>query len=152
MDIELPSDFQDFLKLLNAHGVDYLVIGGYAVIYHGYPRATQDLDIWIAVQPENAKRMIKVLEEFGFGSPELTVEMFLKDSSIVRMGIPPIRIEITTRISGVDFQESYREKIVDDMDGIPVNIINLKNLLINKKASGRYKDLNDIEHLSQADD
>lgn len=67
MDIELPSDFQDFLKLLNAHGVDYLVIGGYAVIYHGYPRATQDLDIWIAVQPENAKRIVKVLEEFGFG-------------------------------------------------------------------------------------
>lgn len=148
MDIELPSDFQDFLKLLNAHGVEYLVIGGYAVIYHGYPRATQDLDIWIAIHPENAERVISVLEEFGFGSAELTPEMFLKDSTIVRMGLPPIRIEITTRISGVDFQSSFQERIVEELDGIPVNIINLKDLLVNKKASGRYKDLNDVENLT----
>lgn len=151
MDIELHSDFQDFLKLLNVHGVEYLVIGGYAVIYHGYPRATQDLDIWIAVHPDNANRVVRALEEFGFGSPELTTEMFLKDSSVVRMGIPPIRIEITTRISGVEFQESFHGKIVDEMDGIPVNIINLKDLLLNKKASGRYKDMNDVEHLTPDD-
>ncbi|TAH49558.1 MAG: hypothetical protein EYC68_16730 [Chloroflexota bacterium] len=152
MDIELPSDFQDFLKLLNVHGVEYLVVGGYAVIYHGYPRATQDLDIWIAVHSENAKRVVATLEEFGFGSPELTTDLFLKDENIVRMGIAPIRIEVTTRISGVEFQESYREKIVDDMDGIPVNIISLKDLRRNKKASGRYKDLNDLENLKPADD
>ncbi len=151
MDIELHSDFQDFLKLLNVHGVEYLVIGGYAVIYHGYPRATQDLDIWIAVHPDNANRVVRALEEFGFGSPELTTEMFLKDSSVVRMGIPPIRIEITMRISGVEFQESFHGKIVDEMDGIPVNIINLKDLLLNKKASGRYKDMNDVEHLTPDD-
>jgi hypothetical protein len=152
MDIELPSDFQEFLKLLNAHGVEYLLIGGYAVIYHGYPRATQDLDIWIAVHSENAKRVVVALEEFGFGSPALTPDLFLKDDSIVRMGIAPIRLEITTRISGVDFQESYREKISTKMDGIPVNIISLKYLRRNKKASGRYKDLDDLEHLSSADD
>lgn len=149
MDIELPQDFYEFLKLLNAHGVEYLLIGGYAVNYHGYSRSTQDMDIWIAVHPENAKRVVAALEDFGFGSSQLVPDLFLQDQSIVRMGVPPLLLEITTRISGVGFEESYGERIVEDMDGIPVNIISLKHLKRNKKASGRHKDLDDLEHLEK---
>jgi predicted nucleotidyltransferase len=147
MDIELPSDFREFLRLLEARGVEYLLIGGYAVGYHGYPRATQDIDIWVAAHPENADRIVAALREFGFGVPELTRELFLKKDSIVRMGVPPMRIELATSISGVSFDECYRARVVDEIDGVPVNIINLKHLKANKKASGRHRDLDDLEHL-----
>ena len=142
--IRLPPDFKDFLKLLKEHKVQYLLIGGYAVGYHGYPRATANMDIWIAMRSENAEKIVSVLREFGFDVPELSAELFLKDKQIVRMGVPPVKLEITTSISGVDFDECYRERVIDILDGIEVNLISLKHLKINKKASGRYKDLNDL--------
>jgi hypothetical protein len=135
------------LQLLNAHQVDYLLIGGYAVGYHGYPRATVDMDVWIARNPANAKKIVTVLKEFGFQSPELTTDLFLKEKRIVRMGVPPLRIEVTTGIDGVEFDECYVERISDSIDGVPVSLINLRHLTINKQASGRPKDLNDLEHL-----
>jgi hypothetical protein len=147
MDIELPLDFKEFLSLLNANSVEYLIIGGYAVGYHGYPRATNDIDIWIAIHPENAHRMVKALREFGFNTPELSPELFLKEQQIVRMGVPPMRIEVTTGISGVSFDECYAERVVDTLDGMEVNLISLHHLKTNKKASGRHKDLNDLENL-----
>jgi len=147
MDIELPLDFKDFLRLLNAHGVKYLLIGGYAVGYHGYPRATGDMDIWIAVAPDNAERMVQVLREFGFNTPDLSTELFLQDHNIVRMGFAPLRIEVTTKISGVEFDECYVERIVDMFDDVAVSLISLYHLKLNKKASGRYKDLADLENL-----
>jgi len=147
MDIELPPDFKEFLKLLSAHKVEYLLIGGYAVGYHGYPRATHDMDIWIAVYPENAKRVTSALREFGFDLPELSPDLFLKNQSIVRMGVPPLQIEIATTISGVDFKECYRKRVTEVMDGIEVNLISLDQLKVNKRASGRHKDLDDLEHL-----
>ncbi len=101
MDIELPQDFKEFLKLLNEKEIKYLLIGGYAVGYHGYPLATNDMDIWIAIDLKNAERMVKVLQEFGFNLPELNPQLFLKENAIIRMGIPPMRLEITTGISGV---------------------------------------------------
>ena len=146
MDIKLPPDFREFLKLLNAHRVEYLLIGGYAVGYHGYPRATQDLDIWIAIHPNNAKRVVAAVRQFGFDMPELSPALFLQDR-IVRMGVTPLRIEITTAISGVQFKECYRGRVRDTLDGVKVNLINLRHLKINKKASGRHKDLDDLERL-----
>jgi predicted nucleotidyltransferase len=145
--IHLPPDFKDFLKLLNDNQVKYLLIGGYAVGYHGYPRATADMDIWVAIQPENADKLVEVFKEFGFDVPELSAELFLKKDQIVRIGVPPVRIEILTTISGVEFEECYQERIIDSLDGMEVNLINLKHLKVNKKASGRYKDLNDLENL-----
>jgi predicted nucleotidyltransferase len=145
--IHLPPDFKDFLKLLNEHKVRYLLIGGYAVGYHGYPRATADMDIWTAMEPGNAKKIVAVLGEFGFDLPELSAELFLKEKQIVRMGVPPVKIEITTSISGVEFDECYKERVTDTLDGIRVNLISLKHLKVNKKASGRYKDLDDLENL-----
>jgi predicted nucleotidyltransferase len=147
MDIELPYDFKEFLKLLNEKEVRYLLIGGYAVGYHGYPRATNDMDIWIALHPKNAERVVKVLREFGFNLPELEPALFLKENSIIRMGIPPMRLEISTGISGVEFEECYESRIVDTIDGMQVNIIDLQHLKINKKAAGRLKDLADLENL-----
>ena len=147
MDIGLPQDFKDFLRLLDANGVEYLLIGGYAVAYHGYPRATEDIDIWIASNPENAQHIISALKEFGFDVPELNPDIFLKPDSIIRMGVPPLRIELSTTISGVTFGECYKARVTEVIDGIKVNIINLADLKKNKKASARFRDLDDLERL-----
>jgi predicted nucleotidyltransferase len=147
MDIELPPDFKEFLSLLKTYGVEYLLIGGYAVGYHGYPRATHDMDIWIAIHPDNAQHMVAALREFGFDTPQLSADLFLQDKSIIRMGVPPMQLEITTAISGVMFDECYAERVVDVIDGIEVNLISLHHLKTNKQASGRHKDLDDLEHL-----
>ena len=147
MELELPLDFKEFLKLLNEKNVRYLLIGGYAVGYHGYPRATNDMDVWIAIHPDNARRIVDVLKEFGFDHPELTPGLFLKENKIIRMGNPPMRLEISTGISGVEFEECYASKIVDTIDGVQVNIIDLPHLKANKKAAGRLKDLADLENL-----
>jgi hypothetical protein len=134
--------------LLNLREVEYLLIGGYAVSYYGYPRATGDMDVWIAIAPENATKIVEVLKEFGFNVPNLSVDLFLQENKIIRMGIPPLRLEILTTISGVKFTECFQEKLVAEIDGIKVNLISLKHLKLNKKASGRFKDLNDLENLS----
>ena len=147
MEIRLPPDFKEFLRLLHVHGVEYLLIGGYAVGYHGYPRATQNIDIWIALHPDNAGRIVAVLRGSGFDIPTLSADLFLQDQSIVRLGVSPLRIEITTAISGVSFDECYSERIIDVMDGVEVNLISLRHLRINKQAGGRFKDLDDLEHL-----
>jgi predicted nucleotidyltransferase len=147
MEIELPFDFKEFLKLLNDKGVEYLLIGGYAVAYHGYPRATNDMDLWIAVHPDNAERVTAAVHEFGFTVPELTSRLFLQENKIIRMGVPPMRLEIATGISGVEFDECFKSRIVDVLDGVQVNIIDLVHLRANKKAAGRFKDLADLENL-----
>ena len=143
----LPHDFKEFLKLLNAHNVEYLLIGGYAVGFHGYPRATADMDIWTAVNPVNAERIVAALKEFGFDLPELSPQLFLKEWQIIRLGVPPVRIEIATTISGVSFNDCFAERIVDILDGVKVNLISLNHLKANKKASGRHQDLADLEKL-----
>ena len=148
--IQLPPDFKEFLKLLNKHQVEYLLVGGYAVGYYGYPRATANMDIWIAVNSSNAKKIINVLNEFGFDSSELTFDLFLEENKIIRMGVPPVRLEIITSISGVDFDLCYQQKNLGKVDGVEVNIIDLDNLRKNKKASGRYKDMNDLENLPES--
>ena len=145
--IHLPPDFKEFLKLLNSNQVEYLLVGGYAVGYHGYPRATADMDIWIAANLQNAEKLVLVLKEFGFDLPDLSSEIFQMPNKVIRMGVPPIRIELITSIDGVDFVECYISRIEDELDGVNVNLIDLEHLKINKQASGRYKDLNDLEHL-----
>jgi predicted nucleotidyltransferase len=145
--VKLPPDFKEFLKLLNDNGVRYLLVGGYAVAYHGYPRSTADMDIWIEVDPSNASKLVDALKEFGFSSPDLSVDLFLEKEKVIRMGVPPIRIEILTSISGVMFEECFQSRITDELDGIDVNLISLPHLKVNKEASGRHKDLDDLENL-----
>jgi hypothetical protein len=145
--IQLPPDFKDFLRLLKEHEVRYLLIGGYAVSYHGYIRATGDMDIWIAIHPNNAHKIVAVLKAFGFDHPELNEDLFLHENKILRMGVPPVRLEITTSISGVQFDECYQARVVDILDGVEVSLIDLENLKKNKRASGRPKDLVDFQKL-----
>jgi hypothetical protein len=145
--VNLPPDFKEFLQLLSAHQVEYLLIVGYAVAYHGYPRATADMDIWIALHPQNAEKVVAALKAFGFDLPELSTALFLKEGQIIRMGVPPLRIEIATSISGVHFEECYAARVIDILDEVEVNLISLAHLKVNKKAAGRYKDLNDLENL-----
>jgi len=145
--IHLPPDFKEFLKLLHSKHVEYLLIGGYAVGYYGYARATADMDIWIAPRLANADKLVETVREFGFGVEGLSAELFLKEDNIVRMGVPPFRIELLTAISGVTFQECYEARTTDVLDDVEVNIISLEHLKVNKKASGRLKDLTDLEYL-----
>jgi hypothetical protein len=140
----LPQDFKDFLKLLNSKRVEYLLIGGYAVGYYGYPRPTGDMDIWISAERENAKRLVVALEEFGFAS---SLEVFLEKNKVVRMGVPPFRLEILTTIDGVSFPDCYSERTHVVLDEVEVDLISLRDLKTNKKASGRLKDLSDLENL-----
>ncbi len=144
----LPPDFKDFLRLLNSKQVEYLLVGGYAVGYYGYPRATADIDVWIAVSEQNAGRIVSALREFGFAVPDLKPELFLQKGRVIRMGVPPIRIEVITSASGVDFAECYSRRLVVEMDGIPVSLIELTDLKRNKKAAGRPKDLADLAQLA----
>ena len=143
----LPKDFKELLQLLNSKKVEYLVVGGYAVALYGYPRATGDMDIWIAISKDNAHKTVEALKEFGFNTPQLKKELFLEKEKNIRMGNPPLRIEILTSIDGVEFAECYRNKNTVTIDGIGINFISLENLKKNKKASGRYQDLADIENL-----
>jgi len=124
-----------------------LLIGGYAVGYHGYPRATADIDIWIEPEKISAEKMIGVLSDFGFDKKDISEEYFLQKDKIIRLGNPPLRIEIQMSISGVEFKSCYEERVEDEIDGIAVKIISLENLKINKKAANRHKDLDDLEKL-----
>lgn len=143
----LPRDFRDFLRLLEDERVDYLLIGGYAVGYYGYPRATADMDVWIAVNPANAGKTVRAMERFGMRSPDLTTELFLDKGKIIRLGLPPFRLEIQTDISGVEFDACFARRRRVDMGGVEINLIDLGDLKTNKRASGRHKDLDDLEHL-----
>ena len=143
----LPQDFKEFLKLLNKEEVEYLLIGGYAVAYYGYVRYTGDMDIFIRFSPQNAVRIRQVLIEFGFSESVLPQDLFAEKGSIIRMGVPPMRLEILNDISGVTFEECYDRRVLQSVDGVDINFIHLEDLKQNKAASGRTKDLNDLEHL-----
>ncbi|MFO8057970.1 MAG: hypothetical protein R6V10_11795 [bacterium] len=145
--IKLQPDFKEFLRLLNLNKVEYLVVGGYAVGHYGYPRATGDLDIWIARTYENAERVARAVIEFGMPADQVNAELFRKENSIVRMGVPPVKIEIITAASGVDFKECFSRRQSVKSDDMTVNFISLADLKKNKKNAGRLKDLQDIENL-----
>ena len=146
--ILLPTDFKDFLKLLNGNAVEYLLVGGYAVGHHGYPRATGDRDVWIARSEANSQKVAAALRAFGFSSDDITVGVFLEADRVVRMGNPPLRIELLTSISGVEFADCWLRRETITMDDLPINVIDMDSLKINKQASGRLKDFNDLEHLT----
>ncbi|MBO6575152.1 MAG: hypothetical protein JJ896_07045 [Rhodothermales bacterium] len=148
--IQLPSAFSDILRLLNAHEVRYLVIGGFAVAYHGYPRATGDIDIWIDPEQGNAARVHASVVELGFDLPSLRVSDFSNPDRVVRLGYPPMRIEFMTRIPGVMFADCFGRRVVADFNGVETSLIGLACLRANKVATGRSKDLNDLEHLPES--
>ena len=143
----LNPDYREFFQLLNANDVRYLIIGGYAVAYHGYPRYTKDIDIWIWINPENATKIITVLKEFGFESLNLKESDFLEPETIIQLGYAPNRIDLIMGVPGVDFEESYKSRVDEDVAGVRLSFIDLENLRKSKKASGRLQDLADLENL-----
>jgi len=147
--VSLFPDFKEFLKLMNSADVRYLVLGGYAVNYHGHHRTTGDLDVWIAVDPQNAQRVSQVLQEFGFGASTVPASVFLEVGKVFRMGRKPVRIEILTQPSGVEFEDCYRRRISAVVDGVEIPFISLEDLKANKRAANRLKDQHDLENLPQ---
>lgn len=143
------QDFKEFIESLNANRVRYLVVGGYAVALHGYPRYTKDLDIWIESNPENAQALVLALTQFGMPSLGLTETDFLDPEQVVQIGYPPNRIDILSTVSGLEFTSCYAQRVKTILDGVEVNFIDLENLRKNKKASGRLQDLADLENLGE---
>ncbi len=143
----LNRDFKEFIKSLNDKGVHYLVVGGYAVAFHGYPRYTKDLDVWIEVNKINASNIIQALKQFGFASLALSENDFLVPNQVIQLGYPPSRIDLLTSADGVDFQSCYQSRVSTEIDGETVHFINLENLLKNKRSTGRAQDLADLENL-----
>jgi predicted nucleotidyltransferase len=147
MEMRLPNDFKEFIALLEQNKVQYLLIGGYAVGIHGYPRATGDMDIFIAFDEANVALVIQSLHEFGFASA--SADLLNKPSSMIRMGVPPNKLEITNFIDGVTFDECFKNRVRINIDGLELNLIGLADLRQNKKASGRNKDLADLDNLPE---
>lgn len=143
----LSQDFKEFIELLNENSVEYLVVGGYAVAIHGYPRYTKDLDVWIELSPDNAGRILEALEKFGFGSLDLKPDDFLEEDQIIQLGDPPNRIDILTTLTGLTFEDCYKTKVPIEIEGVHINFIDIENLKKNKLATGRSQDLADIENL-----
>ena len=145
--MELNQDFKEFIELLNVNEVKYLVVGGYAVGFHGHPRYTGDIDFWVAISRENAEKIIVVLRDFGMGVLALQAEDFMKEDMIIQIGYEPNRIDILTSVTGISFEDCYAQKVRAEFDEITVDFIDIRNLKINKAASGRGKDLGDLENL-----
>lgn len=127
------------------------MVGGFAVAWHGYPRTTGDIDIWIERDTVNAERTVAALRDFGFDVPALNAGILIEENRILRMGYPPLRVEVLTSISGVEFNECYQDRVEANLDGVEVSMISLRCLRKNKQASGRHKDLNDLENLPVPD-
>ncbi|MBW1893163.1 MAG: nucleotidyltransferase [Deltaproteobacteria bacterium] len=147
--MEVQKDFKELLELFNAHKVKYLIVGGYALAYHGAPRYTGDIDVFVKPDKENALCILKALNEFGFGSAGLKEEDFKSPNKVVQLGYPPVRIDIITSISGVSWDEAFREREKGKYGEITVHYIGRDHYILNKRASGRRKDLADLEALGE---
>lgn len=145
--IKLAADFNDFLKLCLRHKVRFMVIGGYAVIHHSRPRYTGDLDLWVDASLENAERVVAALQEFGFPPHAVSTSMITDRKKIIRMGFEPMRLELFTGIPGVEFDDCYERHEIVKVRRMLVPFISLGDLKLNKLASGRLKDLQDLEEL-----
>jgi hypothetical protein len=143
----LSPDFKEFVGLLIQHKVEYLIVGGYAVGIHGHPRYTGDLDIWLNPTEENAHKIVHCINDFGFESFGLKASDFTKSGNIIQLGYPPLRIDLLNQIDGVTFTEAYSNRLNIEIDDLFVDFIGYKDLMANKKASGRLRDLDDLEQL-----
>ena len=143
----MNADYIDMIKCLNKAGVDYILVGGWAVNMYGYIRATVDLDVWILADADNAKKVYSAVAEFGAPVSEMKPEEFAEYGMIFQIGVAPCRVDIISKISGVSYADAVTRAVPKTIDGIPVRIISLEDLIANKKASGRAKDLADVEVL-----
>lgn len=149
--MELNRDFSEFIECFTARDVRFLIVGGYAVAAHGHPRYTKDLDVWVRADVDNARRIIDALDDFGFGGLGLAVEDFVADDVVVQLGREPQRIDLLTFVSGVDFDQAYSNRELVLMGDVEVPVIGRAELHRNKLATGRLRDLADIEDLGLGD-
>ena len=149
MGLGLPKDFRELLESLNERGVRYLLVGGYAVGHYGHSRSTNDIDFFVASDEVNARKIVLALEDFGFGAGELTSDLFTKQDSLVVLGVEPMAVDILNYLSGVDFEDAFIQRITIDDDGLKIDIIAYDDLLTNKRAVARLKDLADVEYLER---
>ena len=147
--MEVHPDFRDLLALLNEHAVEYLIVGGYALAFHGVPRFTGDIDVFVRPEPKNAKRILDALSDFGFQFSNLTVDDFLSPDKVIQLGLPPVRIDLLTSISGVSWEEAQTHKESGVFSDVPVFYIGRNEFIANKRASARMKDLADLEALGE---
>ena len=143
--MKLPPDFKEFLELLNARNIEYMIVGSYALAYYGAPRYTGDIDLFVKRSEENAEKLILALADFGFKFCNLTEQDFLADENIIQLGMPPVRIDILTFLSGLDWEDAFIHKEKAMIDDIPVFIIGKDDYIINKRKTGRAKDIADVE-------
>jgi len=143
----INKDFKEFIELLNKNQVKYLVVGGYALAFHGYPRYTKDIDFWVWIDKKNAENIIKTLHDFGFSSLDIKEEDFLCPGYVVQLGQPPSRIDLLTSVTGLEFEECYTSKVHINIQGSEVDFIDLENFKKNKRAVGRHQDLADLDNL-----
>jgi len=139
--MEIQKDFKELLELFNIHKVEYLIVGGYALAFHGAPRFTGDIDLLVKADTENAKRILSALEEFGFGSMELSEVDFISPN--------PVRVDIMTSITAVDWEKAQANKVQSSYGDTPTYFISKADFIANKRALGRKKDLADLEALGQ---
>jgi len=147
--MEIPNDFKELLVLFNSYKVEYLIIGGYALAFHGVPRVTGDIDLFVRPTDENAERILEALDAFGFGSLNLSKSDFTTPGMVVQLGVPPMRVDLITKVSGVSWEEADAGKVSGSYDNIPVHFIGRRDFVANKKATGRKKDQADVEALGE---
>lgn len=148
--LDLDPDFAEFVECLARHEVRYLIVGGYALAAHGLPRATGDLDVWVLVDQRNAQGIVDALDDFGFGAIGITSDDFLVPDRVVQLGYPPYRIDILTAIDGVAFDEAWGRRLTVTSGTTSLPVIGREDLIANKLASGRARDLDDVERIRRA--
>ena len=151
MELELPEDFKELFKSLNANNVRYLLIGGYAVGVYGYPRTTNDIDIFVSDEGENIENLVKALQDFGFVGFDLS-DIFADKRSLVEIGVEPLKVQFMNFADGIEFDEAFESRKIIAVEDIFINAVSKSDLIKNKLKSGRYKDLADIEQLNQLKD
>lgn len=147
--MEAQKDFKELLQLLNKHNVEYVIVGAYALAFYGCPRYTGDLDILVKPDSNNAKKIIETIKEFGFESLDITVEDFSSPEKVIQLGVPPVRIDFLTSLTALTWDQIASNKIKGKYGDVPVYFIGRDELIINKKALGRHKDLADIESITE---
>jgi len=147
--MEVQPDFKELLELLNAHEVEFLVVEGYALAHHGVPRFTGDLDLLVKSDGANAARILAALADFGFGSLELSTDDFQQPDQVIQLGVPPVRIDLLTSLTGVTWEEAHRGRVAGHYGEVPVHFLGRDEFVVNKRATGRHQDLADLEALGE---
>jgi len=148
--MEAQQDFKELLELFNANSVEYMIVGGYALAFHGAPRYTGDIDLLVRPCPENAKNILKALHEFGFGNTGISIDDFIEADRVIQLGLPPVRIDIATSITGVTWEQAANHRVAGHYGDVPTFYIGRDDFIANKKACGRHKDLADVESLDES--